>query len=142
MGCPPRAATRRPRANTFTQEPAMTEQPQTPLIGPPRRRGWREIVRLRPLSNIPHVALVVTRQGRLAGVIPANDRRVLSDYVTWPYEFREVDMRERLLLVARRVESCDAGYEFDATLKLTYQVERPERVALELEDALTELEDA
>jgi hypothetical protein len=120
----------------------MTEHIQTPLIGPLRRRGWREIVRVHPLSNIPHVALVVTRQGRLASVIPANGRRVLSDYITWPYDFREVDMRERLLLVRRRVESCDAGYEFDATLKLTYQVERPERVALELEDALTELEDA
>src|SRR5262245_648696 len=142
MGCPPLRRPGGPGPTPYTQEPAMTEQPQTPLIGPPRRRGWREIVRLRPLSNIPHVALVVTRQGRLAGVIPANDRRVLSDYITWPYEFREVDMRERSLLVRRRVESCDAGYEFDATLKLTYQVERPERVALDLEDALTELEDA
>jgi hypothetical protein len=120
----------------------MTEQSQTPLIGPLRRRGWREIMHIRPLSNIPHVALVVTRQGRLAGVVPANDRRVLSDYITWPYDFREVDMRERLLLVRCRIESCDAGYEFDATLKLTYQVERPERVALELEDALAELESA
>jgi hypothetical protein len=120
----------------------MTEQSQTPLIGPLRRRGWREIMRIRPLSNIPHVALVITRQGRLTGVVPVNDRRVLSDYITWPYDFREVDMRERLLLVRCRVESCDAGYEFDTTLKLTYQVERPERVALELEDALTELESA
>src|SRR5689334_18927985 len=98
----------------------MTEQIQTPLIGPLRRRGWREIVCVRPLSNIPQVALVITRQGRLAGVIPADDRRVLSDYITWPYDFREVDMRERSLLVRRRVESCDAGYEFDAALKLTY----------------------
>jgi hypothetical protein len=120
----------------------MTEQSQTPLIGPLRRRGWREILHIRPLSSIPHVALVVTRQGRLAGVVPANDRRVLSDYITWPYDFREVDMRERPLLVRCRVETCDAGYEFDVTLKLTYQVERPERVALELEDALTELESA
>jgi hypothetical protein len=120
----------------------MTEQTQMPLIGPLRRRGWREIMYFRPLSNISYVALVVTRQGRLAGVIPANDRRVLSDYLTWPYDFREVDMRERLLLVHRPVESCDAGYEFDATLKLTYQVEQPERVALELEDALAELEGA
>ena len=87
----------------------MTEQPQTPLIGPLRRRGWREIVHFRPLSNIPHVALVVTRQGRLAGVVPTNDRRVLSDYVTWPYDYREVDMRERLLLVCCRVESCDVA---------------------------------
>jgi hypothetical protein len=120
----------------------MTEQIQMPLIGPPQRRGWREIVRVRPLSATPHVSLVITRQGRLTGVVSANDRRVLSDYISWPYDFREVDMRERLLLVQRRVESCDRGYEFEATLKLTYQGERPERVALELEDAMTELEDA
>ncbi|HEY3232223.1 MAG TPA: hypothetical protein VGJ87_23525, partial [Roseiflexaceae bacterium] len=120
----------------------MTEHMRTPLIGPLRRRGWRAIARFRPLSNTPHTALVITRQGRLAGVIPAGERRVLSDYVTWPYDFREVDMRERRLLVRQRVASRDAGYEFDATLQLTYQVERPERVALELEDALIELEQA
>jgi hypothetical protein len=119
----------------------MTEQSQTPLIGPLKQRGWREIARFRPISKTLHAALVVIRQGRLVGVIPANDRRVLSDYVTWPYDFHEVDMRERLLLISRRVESCDAEYVFDATLKLIYQVERPERVALELEDALAELED-
>jgi hypothetical protein len=120
----------------------MAEQLPTPLIGPLKQRGWREVVRLRPISNTPHVALVVTRQGRLAGVIPADDRRVLSDYITWPYDFREVDMRERLMPIAQRMESCDAGYEFDASFKLIYQVERPERVAIELEDALAELEQA
>jgi hypothetical protein len=120
----------------------MSEQSQRPLIGPLQQRGWREVLRLRPIGNTPHVALVITRQGRLAGMIPANDRRVLSDYMTWPYDFREVDMRERPMPIVLRLDSCDAGYEFDTSFKLLYQVERPERVALELENALAELEQA
>jgi hypothetical protein len=120
----------------------MSEQPPRPLIGPLQQRGWREVLRLRPIGNASHVALVITRQGRQAGIIPADDRRVLSDYITWPYEFREVDTRERLMPIVLRLDSCDAGYEFDASFKLIYQVERPERVALELENALAELEQA
>ncbi|HEX5690841.1 MAG TPA: hypothetical protein VFX76_12600, partial [Roseiflexaceae bacterium] len=63
-----------------------------------------------------------------------------SDYITRPYEFREVDMRERLLPIALQLESKDTSYEFKAALKIVYQVERPERIAIELEDALVELE--
>ncbi|HEX9371510.1 MAG TPA: hypothetical protein VF897_10910, partial [Roseiflexaceae bacterium] len=63
----------------------MSEQIQTPLVGPPIRRGWREIVRFRPLTSTAHVALVVTRRGRVTSVVPANGPRTLSDYVSWPY---------------------------------------------------------
>jgi hypothetical protein len=118
----------------------MTEQSSMPLIGPLKQRRWHDIVRFRPLSTIAHAALVVTRQGRFVGVIPADDRHVLSDYLTRPYDFREVDMRERLLPIALRLESSDIDYEFNAALKIVYQVERPERIATELEDALVELE--
>src|SRR5690348_8162836 len=49
----------------------MTEQSQMPLVGPPKRRGWREIVRFRPLTASTNAALVVTRRGRLVSILPA-----------------------------------------------------------------------
>ena len=117
----------------------MTEQSQLPLVGPPKRRGWREIVWFRPLTPSTHAALVVTRRGRLVSVLPAGGPRVLSDYLSWPYDFREVDTRERLLMLDQRLESFDSSYEFSVSLRLIYQVVQPDRVALELEDVSSEL---
>ena len=117
----------------------MTEQSQMPLVGPPKRRGWREIVWFRPLTPSTHAALVVTRRGRLVSILPAGGPRVLSDYLAWPYDFREVDTRERLLVLDQRLESFDSGYEFSVSLRLIYQVTQPARVALDLEDVSTEL---
>lgn len=113
-----------------------------PLIGPIRRRSWREVLRCAPLASSPHLALVITRRGRLVSVIPANARRALSDYLDWPFEYREVDMRERLLQLDLQLESRDIGYAFLAALRLIYQVVRPERVAIEHADVLRELEEA
>jgi hypothetical protein len=56
----------------------MTEHTQMPLVGPSMRRGWREIVRFRPLTSAAHVALVVMRRRRLASVLPASGPRVLG----------------------------------------------------------------
>ena len=117
----------------------MTEQSQMPLVGPPKRRGWREIVWFRPLTPSTHAALVVTRRGRLVSTLPAGGPRALSDYLAWPYDFREVDTRERLLVLDQRLESFDSGYEFSVSLRLIYQVTQPARVALDLEDVSTEL---
>jgi hypothetical protein len=91
---------------------------------------------------LAHTALVVIRRGRVAGVVPSSSPRVLSDYLSWPYEFCEVDTRERALALDLRLESCDAGMEFLATLRLAYQVERPEQVAIAIDDPLAELERA
>ena len=110
-----------------------------PLVGPSKRRGWREIIWFRPLTSSTHVALVMTRRGRLAGTLPANGPRVLSDYLAWPYDFREVDTRERMLALDQRLESCDCGYEFGVSLRLIYQVVQPDRVALDLDDVPPEL---
>src|SRR6478672_8989969 len=120
----------------------MTEQSQMPLVGPPKRRGWREVVWFRPLTPSTHAALVVTRRGRLVSILPAGGPRVLSDYLAWPYDFREVDTRERLLVLEQRVESFDSTYEFSVVLRLIYQVVRPDRVALDLEDVASELSHA
>ncbi|MEP7189848.1 MAG: hypothetical protein ABI901_11720, partial [Roseiflexaceae bacterium] len=117
----------------------MTEQSQMPLVGPPQRRGWAEIFWFRPLTASTHATLVVTRRGRLASILPAGGPRVLSDYLAWPYDFREVDTRERLLTLDQRLESFDSSYEFLVSLRLIYQVVRPDRVALELDDVSTEL---
>ncbi len=113
-----------------------------PLVSPIRRRGWREIVRFAPLTAQPHVALVIFRRGRVISIIPANTRRTLSDYLDWPFEYREVDLRERLLELNLRLDSCDVGYAFTAVLRLVYQVVRPERVAVEHADVLYEFETA
>ena len=59
----------------------MTEQSHLPLVGPPKRRGWREIVWFRPLTLSTHATLVVTRRGRLTSVVPARSPRALSDYL-------------------------------------------------------------
>ncbi|HEU5099440.1 MAG TPA: hypothetical protein VFU22_10495 [Roseiflexaceae bacterium] len=117
----------------------MTEQSQMPLVGPLKRRGWREIVWFRPLTSSTHAALVVTRRGRLTSILPAGGPRTLSDYLAWPYDFREVDTRERLLILEQRLESFDSAYEFLVALRLVYQVVRAERVALELDDVQAEL---
>jgi hypothetical protein len=69
------------------------------IVGPPKRRGWREIVWFRPLTPSTYAALVMTRRGRLVSILPAGGPRVLSDYLAWPYDFREVDTRERLLML-------------------------------------------
>jgi hypothetical protein len=113
-----------------------------PLVSPIRRRGWREIVRFAPLTAQPHIALVVSRRGRVISIIPANTRRTLSDYLDWPFEYREVDLRERLLELNLRLDSCDVGYAFTAVLRLVYQVVRPERIAVEHADVLHEFEAA
>lgn len=120
----------------------MEAKPVEPLVGPVLRRGWREITRLAPLASSPHVALVITRRGRLASIIPAYARRTLSDYLDLPFEYREVDMRERLLELDLRLDSRDIGYSFLAVLRLVYRVARPERVAIDHADVLRELEEA
>jgi hypothetical protein len=120
----------------------MVFQTNTPLVGPPRRRGLRAILRFVPLADTPHAALVITRRGALVGVIPAGSRRTLSDYLDLPCELREVDMRERPLVLTRRCESAEQGFVFDVTLQIAYQVVRPEHVALAHVDVLAELEEA
>ncbi|NWG21507.1 MAG: hypothetical protein HXY39_14445 [Chloroflexi bacterium] len=120
----------------------MSANQSEPLIGPIRRRTWREVLRCAPLTASPHVALVITRRGRLVSVLPANARLTLSDYLDWPFEYREVDMRERLLQLDLQLESRDIGYTFLVALRLIYQVVRPERVAIEHADVLRELEEA
>jgi hypothetical protein len=117
----------------------MTEQSQMPLVGPLKRRGWREIVWFRPLTSSTHTALVVTRRGRLTSILPAGGPRTFSDYLAWPYDFREVDTRERLLMLEQRLESFDSAYEFCVALRLVYQVLRAERAALEFDDVQAEL---
>jgi hypothetical protein len=117
----------------------MTDQKQIPLVGPVRRRGWRQIFRFRPLTSSAQTALVATRRGRLVSVIPANGVRVLSDYLTLPYDFREVDLRERAVVIEQRFVSYDPDYGFEVALKLTYQLAHPERVALELEGVQDDL---
>ncbi len=120
----------------------MSGSQSDPLVGPIRRRSWRDVVRLAPLTAHPHIALVVSRRGRVVSVIPANARRVLSDYLDWPFEYREVDMRERLLELDLCLNSQDVGYAFTVALRLVYQVVRPERVAVGHADVLREFEEA
>lgn len=120
----------------------MSVHQSDPLVGPIRRRSWRDIVRLAPLTAQPHIALVVSRRGRITSFIPANTRRTLSDYLDWPFEYREVDMRERLLTLDLRLDSQDTGYAFNVALQLVYQAVRPERVAVEHINVLHEFETA
>jgi hypothetical protein len=120
----------------------VSDYQSEPLVSPIRRRNWRDIVRFAPLTAHPHIALVVSRRGRVISVIPANARRVLSDYLDWPFEYREVDMRERLLELNLRLDSQDAGYAFTVVLQLVYQVVRPERVVVEHIDVLHEFAEA
>jgi hypothetical protein len=117
----------------------MTEQ-ESPLVGMLARRGWREIIRFQPPTWSALSALVVLRRGRLVGVIPAGGARVLSDYLCWPYEYHEIDTRDRMLIVEQRLPSRDSSYDFLATVRLVYQVERPEAVALAPGDPVAELE--
>ncbi len=118
----------------------MKQADVLPLVMPPRRRGWIDILLLRPLGTSPHTALVMTRRGQLVGVVPAGSTRVLSDYLDWPCEVIEVDGRERRIGLSFQLESCDSGRFFQAELQLIYQVFRPERIALEVDDALGEFE--
>jgi hypothetical protein len=118
----------------------MNQTEQRPLAGRSRRRGWIDILLFRPLSTNPQVALVLTRRGRLFSVIPAGSARVISDYIDWPCEIIEVDGRERQLVLDLPLESRDSGRCFQAAIQLVYSVVRPERVALEIDDALGELE--
>ncbi len=120
----------------------MSGSQSDPLVGPIRRRSWRDVIRFAPLTAHPHIALVVSRRGRVVSVIPANARRVLSDYLDLPFEYREVDMRERLLELDLRLNSQDVGYAFTVVLQLVYQVVRPERVAVGHADVLREFEEA
>ncbi len=119
---------------------AMLAEPNTSLVGVVRRRSWKDILTLRPPTRSAHLALVMIRRGQLAGLLPANARHTLSDYLVLPYEYREVDMRERLLVVERRCESADAGHYFTVNARLIYQVVRPERVAVGHIDVLSEFE--
>jgi hypothetical protein len=100
------------------------------------------MLRFEPLSRNAHTALVVTRRGQFVTVIPAGSRRVLSDYLSLPYELREVDMRERSLMLDQRYESLETGYHFQVRIQVVYQVSRPEQVALGHADVLSELEEA
>jgi hypothetical protein len=117
----------------------MTEQ-ESPLVGMLARRGWREIIRFQPPTSSALSALVVLRRGRLVGVIPAGGARVLSDYLCWPYEYHEIDTRDRMLIIEQRLPSRNSSYDFLATVRLVYQVERPEAVALAPGDPVAELE--
>jgi hypothetical protein len=67
---------------------------------------------------------------------------MLSDYLDWPFDYREVDMRERLHELNLRLDSRDIDYTFTVALRLVYQVTRPERVAVEHADVLHEFEAA
>lgn len=118
------------------------QQELPPLVGPPTRRGWREIVRLRRIAASEHSAIVVTRGGRLVGVLPASGPRFVSDYLSWPCELREVDTRERTLDVFRRLESIEPDYAFDAAIRLIYRAAWPERVAQAPEDPVAAIERA
>lgn len=120
----------------------MSNQPPLPLVGPSRRRGLREMLRMAPLAASPHTALVITRRGGLVGVVPAGGRRTLSDYFDLPCEIREVDTRERPLVITRQCSSAEPGFAFDVSLQIAYQVVRPEHVALAHADVLAELEEA
>ncbi|MDZ4718470.1 MAG: hypothetical protein SH847_08460 [Roseiflexaceae bacterium] len=118
----------------------MNQTKQPPLAGRPRRRSWLDILLLQPLSTSPQVALVLTRRGRVFSIIPAGSTRVISDYFDWPCEIIEVDARERQLALHLPLESRDSGRCFQASIQIVYSVVRPERVALEIDDALGELE--
>lgn len=118
----------------------MTDHFSVSLMGPLVQRGWREIVRLRPLCAAGRGALVVIRGGRVVSVIPTGGPRVLSDYLTRPCQYREVDARERTLEIEQQLDSSDAGCRFAVSLRLAYQVERPELVAMAPGDPLAELE--
>ncbi|MEN9936767.1 MAG: hypothetical protein RLZZ387_3346 [Chloroflexota bacterium] len=120
----------------------MTSQISAPLVGPLTRRGVRQLLRFAPLTRNPSAALVIMRRGRLVDVIPAGSRRTLADYFDWPFDVREVDMRERLLVIARQCESAEPGFNFALTLQITYQVVRPDHVALAHADVLAELTEA
>ncbi|MBK9711485.1 MAG: hypothetical protein IPO81_09190 [Kouleothrix sp.] len=118
----------------------MTDHFSVSLIGPLVQRGWREIVRFRPLCAPGRGALVAIRGGRVVSVIPTGGPRVLSDYLAWPCQYREVDARERALALEQQLDSSDAGCRFAVSLRLAYQVERPELVATAPVDPLAELE--
>jgi hypothetical protein len=120
----------------------MEEQSHTPLVGPTRRRNWRAVLSFQPQTVNAHTAVVRLRRGRVVGIVPANDRRTLSDYLDWPYEYREVDMRERPLVLSLDLESLDVGYRFDVALQITYQVVNIEHVVLAHADVLSELREA
>jgi hypothetical protein len=120
----------------------MKQSESLPLVSAPRRRGWLDVLLLRPLGGSPHTALLITRRGRLVNMIPAGGARVLSDYLDLPCDVIEVDGRERHLPLEFLLDSFDVGHSFRATLQLAYQVAQPERVALEVDDALGELTQA
>ncbi len=113
-----------------------------PLVSSVYRRGWRDVLTLRPPTRRTHTALVITRGARLITVIPANARLMLSDYFDLPCDLREIDMRERLLTLEMLLDSSDIGYQFVVTLNVTYRVESPQQVALGHENVLSELEQA
>jgi hypothetical protein len=118
----------------------MKHDDSLPLVMPARRRGWADIILLRPLGTSPHTALVLTRRGQLVSVIPGGSTRVLSDYLDLPCEVIEVDGRERRLILVMPLESQDSGRFFQAEVQIVYQVLQPERIALELDDAMGEFE--
>src|SRR3954465_8021300 len=80
---PAPACEQRISATCLVTGATMSEQSQLPLVGPPKRRGWREIVWFRPLTASTHAARVVTRRGRLVSILPAGGPRALSDYLAW-----------------------------------------------------------
>jgi len=63
----------------------MTDPKQIPLVSPPKRRSWRQVIWLRPLVSSPQSAMVATRRGRLVSVLPAGRMLRLPDVAHFPH---------------------------------------------------------
>src|SRR5947207_53879 len=100
----------------------MTEQSQMPLIGPPKRRGWREIGWFRPLTPSTHAALV-QRLRSLGLVLRRADVTVTLDEPTRAHaEALRFAMRERPLHFQIAIESLEPDRSFDVTVGGSYRV--------------------
>jgi hypothetical protein len=115
---------------------------QNPISSPMRRRTWRDLLTLRPLTENPTAALVIVNAGRVEAVVAAGESGGSVSRLCLPCDLYEIDMRERILPLDLQLESRDAGRFFLASLQLVYQVTDPARALFEVENPIAELQGA
>ena len=118
----------------------MTEIHRPSIVGPLQRRSWMDIVSLRRLaSSIDHAIVIEANEPR---IIHAHSGRVLSDFLTRPYSFREIDPRAQTFSIATQAESFEAKFTFTVAIGVTYRVANMARVSASGPEIESQLEQA